>query len=361
MAAFRKAFRMARFPIDPSRIRLARYSRAYAAGAVLALGSCLLAPELAYAQKAGAVSDEARQHFNAGVALLRDPDGARYEEAYREFKVAYDLSSSWKVLGNLGLTAMKLERDGEAIQAFERYLAEGRKEIDAAERADIERDLATLKSSAVNVTLRFVPTDAAVTDERTPVQGAPVRNRYQSQGGALTLRVRPGHHLITAVSEGKPALTFEFDAEPGTTKDHEFNFDAAPAATAAAPPAPVSSAPVTPPASSDRPVPTSVWVGVAATGVLAVGAGVTGVLALGKKSDFESANGHDPAKAEDLRDQTKTMNLVTDVLIGAAVVSAGITTYLYLKRPEREQTGLTLRLSPRASVQQTGLSLEGSF
>jgi hypothetical protein len=327
------------------------------AGAMIAVSAgVLLAPDLAYAQKA-AVSDEARQHFNAGVALLRDPDGARYEEGYREFKVAYELSGSWKVLGNLGLAAMKLERDGEAIQAFERYLAEGRSEIDGAERADIERDLATLKSSAVTVTLRFVPAGAAVTDERTPVQGAPVRNRYQSQGGALTLRVRPGHHLITAVSQGKATLTFEFDAEPGTAKEHEFNFDAAPAGEEPLPPA--SSSPVT--ATTARPVPTSVWVGLAATGVLAVGAGVTGVIALGKKSDFESANDQDRAQAEDLHDQTKTMNLVTDVLIGAAVVSAGITTYLYLRRPEREQTGLTLRVSPRASLQQTGLSLEGSF
>jgi hypothetical protein len=114
-------------------------------------------------------------------------------------------------------------------------------------------------------------------------------------------------------------------------------------------------------APTERPVPTSVWVGLATTGALAVGAGVTGVIALGKKSDYESANGHDPARAKDLRDQTTTMNLVTDVLIGAAVVGAGITTYLYVRRPEREQTGITLRLSPRASLQHTGLSLEGSF
>jgi len=35
------------------------------------------------------ITDEARTHFSAGVNLLRDPDGARYEEAYREFKAAY--------------------------------------------------------------------------------------------------------------------------------------------------------------------------------------------------------------------------------------------------------------------------------
>lgn len=319
-------------------------------------------PRPALAQKAG-VSDEARQHFNAGVALLRDPDGARYEEAYREFKVAYEISSSWKVLGNLGLAAMKLERDGDAIQAFERYLGEGKKEIDAAERADIERDLSTLKSAAVTVTLRFAPTDATLTDERTPVQGAPVRNRYQSQRGELTLRVRPGHHVMTATVDGKPPLTFEFDAEPGSAQQHSFDFDAAAPPAPVAQPAATSSLAPPPgrPSARERPVPTGVWIGLVATGVCAVGAGVTGALALGKKSDFDAANGHDAVAAKDLYDQTKTLNVVTDVLIGAAVVGAGVTTYLYLSRPERDQTGATVRLSPRASLDRASLSLEGAF
>ncbi len=31
------------------------------------------------------VSDAAREHFQLGVSWLQDPDGARYEEAYKEF------------------------------------------------------------------------------------------------------------------------------------------------------------------------------------------------------------------------------------------------------------------------------------
>ena len=41
------------------------------------------------------ISDDARAHFSAGVNFLQDPDGARYEDAYREFKVAYAASPSW--------------------------------------------------------------------------------------------------------------------------------------------------------------------------------------------------------------------------------------------------------------------------
>src|SRR5690606_35169283 len=54
------------------------------------------------------ITDEARQHFKAGVNFMQDPDGARYEEAYREFRAAYKAAPSWKILGNLGIAAMKL-------------------------------------------------------------------------------------------------------------------------------------------------------------------------------------------------------------------------------------------------------------
>jgi hypothetical protein len=307
------------------------------------------------------ITDEARKHFNAGVALLRDPDGARYEEAYREFKVAYEASPSWKILGNLGLAAMKLERDGEAIAAFERYLSEA-KGLEASERADVERDLNTLRASTVSVTLTTTPAVVTILDERMPVQGSPVRNRYQSQAGSLKLQVRPGHHAIQASVDGKPPIKWEFDAEPGSTHTHDFNLDAPPATDAAAPPpAPAGETPApTPGAVKSRPVPASVWVGVAATGVFAIGAGVTGAMALGKNAEYEKANGQDPVKAKSLHDDTKTMNLVTDVLIGAAVVSAGITTYLFVKRPERE-TGVELRVGPHFGMRETGLSLRGSF
>src|SRR5215475_8192222 len=93
------------------------------------------------------ITPEARTHFAAGVNLLRDPDGARYEEAYREFKAAYAASPSAKILGNLGLCAMKLERDGEAIEAYSSYLAHAADvDLDPVEAKQVGTDLQTLKS-----------------------------------------------------------------------------------------------------------------------------------------------------------------------------------------------------------------------
>src|SRR5262245_61102519 len=178
------------------------------------------------------VSDNARQHFKTGVSFLQDPDGARYEEAYREFKVAYADSPSWKILGNLGITAMKLERDGEAIEAFEKYLSQGGQQIDAGERSQMESDLLTTKAGVVNVSITVSPAGATITDERQPLTGRPVTNRYDvAADGVLHIGMRRGRHKITASLDGHVDQSWELDAEPGPEQTHQFALQPTPAAT----------------------------------------------------------------------------------------------------------------------------------
>jgi hypothetical protein len=192
------------------------------------LSFCLLSrPAMA---EEGSISEESRRHFNAGVAHLQDPDGARYAEAYQEFQAAYAASPSWKILGNLGLTAMKLERDGEAIAAFEKYLAEGGAELDPEERAQMERDLNTLKASLATVTLESVPAGAAILDERLPPTGSPVVNRYGPLSAPAQLGVKAGRHRITAQLAGHEPVVWEFDAAPGSSQSHRFELQPTPAA-----------------------------------------------------------------------------------------------------------------------------------
>ncbi len=306
------------------------------------------------------VSDEARTHFDTGVSYLEDPDGARYEEAYREFKKAYELSPSWKILSNLGIAALKLERDGEAIEAFQRYLREGGTAVDADERAQVERDMKMLEASAATLTLESVPEGAVVTDERRPVSGSPIVNRYGPVTGKLVLRVRPGLHRLSARVDGYADASVELDVQPGSVQAHTFQLERA----SAGEPTPDAATPPGQAQETERPVPVGVYIGLAATGAFAIGAGVTGVLALGKKSDYEDANdGTDPATAKDLRDSGQTLNLVTDVLMGAAVVSGAVTAVLYLTRPEKppEQDRSALRLLPAVSTSGVGLAVARSF
>jgi hypothetical protein len=93
--------------------------------ALVAANACFASSSGVYA--AGVpITEEARMHFAAGVALLQDPKAPRYEEAYREFKAAYAAAPSYEILGNLGLRGMKIERDAEAINAYETSTRERR-------------------------------------------------------------------------------------------------------------------------------------------------------------------------------------------------------------------------------------------
>lgn len=187
--------------------------------------SLLLAATLASpAAAATPVSQEAQEHFNAGVSFLQDPDGARYEEAYREFKAAYAASASWKILGNLGIAAYKLERDGEAINAFRKYLSEGGNEIDAEERAQVQRDLSTLEASAAKLSVE-APEGAMILDERFPATGSAVQNSYGPAKGTLEIGVRPGRHRFTASLNGRSSASWEIELEPKKASSHTFTFD----------------------------------------------------------------------------------------------------------------------------------------
>jgi hypothetical protein len=318
----------------------------------------------------GQVSDTARQHFKTGVAYLKDPDGARYEEAYREFKAAYADSPSWKILGNLGITAMKLERDGEAIEAFEKYLAQGGQQIDAAERSQMESDLLTTKAGVVNISITVSPaTGVVIADERQPLTGRPVTNRYDvAADGTLRAGIRRGRHRITATLDGYVDQTWELDADPGPAQTHAFVLQQQVATT------PTVGQPVgagtTPPVQPEmtHPISTPVIIGAAATGALLIGFGVTGGLALSKASDYKSKNdGQHVAEAQSLHDSAKTMNLVADCLLLGAVAGGVVTTILFFNRPyvpAGGDTGATARrfdIVPAVGTTGGGLVMSGRF
>src|SRR5687767_10252530 len=182
-----------------------------------------LAPTLARADEPPAISDDAKQHFKAGVSLLQDPEGEKVEEAYREFKTAYELSGSAKILGNMGFCAMRLERDGEAIDAYSRYIREVQ-EIDPDERAQIVRDLQTLTVGVVRISIDTNVPGVTIIDERVPVRGMRVTNAYGPIGPTkkIEIGVRPGHHVLTAKASGYEEATWEIEAHAGAKEKNSF-------------------------------------------------------------------------------------------------------------------------------------------
>jgi hypothetical protein len=276
------------------------------------------------------ISEQARVHFQAGVNLLKDPDGARYEDAYREFKAAYADSQLYKILGNLALCAMKLERDGEAIEAYQKYL-ERAGELDPAEVSQVKTDLATLSAGLVTLTLNVDTPGASITDTRLPTRGEKIMNLYGPTSAVRQLKIgmRAGHHMIIVKLTGYDDYSWEFDAATGAILEKDIVLKrVGGAATGTTGP---SAEPE--PDRQKRGLPGAFYVGLAATGVLAAGSAVVGVMALSKKSDFKDKNnGSDPQGARDIKSSGKTLNLVTDILLGGTVVAAGITTFFLVTR-----------------------------
>ena len=331
------------------------------------VAACCLSWSLSAGAQPVTISAGARQHFEAGVHFMQDPDGARYEEAYREFKAAYAESPSWKILGNLGIAAMKLERDGEAIEAFKKYLEQGKRELDRSERDQFQRDLGALETSVVWVTFRSVPEGATLTDERLAVNGNSTINRYAPIAGELRVGLRSGQHRVTARLKDHEDAIWELEAASGSTHEHTFELvKTAPEpaeAPAAAPLAEVMTPPRAEPLEPAAPIPLGVYIGLGVTGVLAVGTGVTAILATSKGSEFEEANdGSRPARAAQLKQSGERLNLITDVLLGGTVVAGAVTAFLYFTRPESAAPEVgRLEWTPVLSPSAGALSVSGWF
>jgi hypothetical protein len=287
------------------------------------------------------ITEDARTHFAAGVALLQDPKAPRYEEAYREFKAAYAASPSYKILGNLGLCAMKIERDAEAIAAYETYLKEAGGDLSAPERSQAERDLLTLKAGVVTVTVSSSPAGASIVDVRTPIEGGDIRNTYGDARSPLVLGLRRGHHVVTARSPGYLEQQWEFEASGTTLPPHVFHMIRAPGASRAAP-------------TTSRPIPVVAYVSGATTIGLALAGTIVGFAAVQRKNEYNDINDglHRPA-AQDLASTGTTLDVVADSLFGGAVLGAVLTGYFVVSRPTVEHveaTGLVPRVTPAPVV-----------
>ncbi|MEI9952733.1 MAG: hypothetical protein WDO74_28060 [Pseudomonadota bacterium] len=345
--------------------------RAWSALACLAL---VLASQVAHAEEK--ISEEAKLYFQNGVELIQNQP-PNYQDAYYQFKLAWDKSHSWKVLGNWGLCALKLERDGEAIWAYSEYLKKGGSEVDPSERKDLERDLMLLNGNAATVNLTSAAPDFEVLDTRAG-SSAPPQN-YKAEGGKLTLRLRAGTHTLRASYQGK-SVRWEVPLSPGNSESHVFDFSEPTAVVPVAAPAAVApAAAVTPvaapppdnaPAGRSGVLRTAGYI-TAGVGVVTLGTGaVLGILAKGKDSDaraqcLESASGLlCPERAQAQFDSAQSQGSIATVLLisGGVFTAAGVGMIIWGGPSQSERPKAAhLRLSPLLGMHQAGLFAQGAF
>ena len=125
-------------------------------GWILAIASVTAFPTFADEKGdtvADTVSDEdaARTAFGEATALYND---GKYDESLKRFESAYSLKPSWKLYYNIGQAAVAARRQGVAIAAFEKYLAQGGDEIPMTRRDEVLKEIDRLRMIVGSIDLQ---------------------------------------------------------------------------------------------------------------------------------------------------------------------------------------------------------------
>jgi hypothetical protein len=290
-----------------------------------------------------------RSHFKTGVDFYRDGD---LSAALIEFKRAYAAAPNYRLLYNLGHVSYELREYVDAQRYLRRYLQEGGSEIEPARRQESEGLLAKLTGRIATLVLSSNVAGAEIFVDDVSVGHSPLSE---------PLAVSAGTRRLTAAVEGRPRVTRVLEAGGGDrlVVALEFPVEHDDRVTTSPPPAAASSS-----ASS-----AAVWLGIG-SGALAVGAGVMAYLAYSDGSNYREALGRKTTAHEldTLHDRATTKALVTDILLGAAVVTTVITLVVALQggRSEERPTSTAAKQRPHAgalelSLGARSLGLRGHF
>jgi hypothetical protein len=138
--------------------------------------------------RAGA-KEEARKHYDRAVELV---DDGQLAEAVVEFQRSYDLTKHFSVLFNIGQVFVSLAKPVEAIAAYEGYLVGGGKNIPAARRAEVEKEIARQKARIATLDIRILPDGATVRVDGNELGKAPLPH---------PLSVGIGEHVVSATAD----------------------------------------------------------------------------------------------------------------------------------------------------------------
>ena len=273
----------------------------------------------------------ARQHFRLGIESYRDGDLAT---ALIEFKRAYAAAPSFRLLYNLGQVATELRDYPAAERYFTQYLEESRGKPDDARKQSVEGELAKVRMRIATLKIHSDMDGAEVLIDDVLVGKTPLSE---------PIRIGTGSRRISARLAGHAPLTQIIDAASGETVDLELHFEQQPE---------LARADVTPSAtpSQEDELNKPLLIALAAgAGAFAVAGGIFAYLAEGDAADYRDAlrRKTSSGELESLKDGAQAKALVTDVLMGAALVTAAVGGVVLLGglRGERKDSA-SLRVGP---------------
>ncbi len=273
--------------------------------------SLLLASVMTLSAAAASADDEeARAHFKRGVELYDEGD---YKLALVELERAYEIIPSYKVLYNIGQVHYQLGEYARAHRALRRYLDEGGAEVPAERREEVEKDLATLATRIATITVEVNVPDAEVVINDQPSGRAPVARTLVEAGSVRVQVSKPGYEPKTEVMRLAGGDERVVRIELAKVQREVIV--------------------------QSEGVPTAAVIGWIATGVLAAGAVGTGIAATSAQNKFDAMrtspiSGSPEQARADLDRQGNLADglaLVTDVLVGTAIVAGGVSLWLTLR------------------------------
>ncbi len=298
---------------------------------VTAIGIAFAAPpagsQPSSAEPTKEAREEAASRFRKGFELYKEGD---FQAALIEFRRAYELAPNYNVLYNIGQVYYQLQDYANALNAFEKYLSDGKDQIQAKRKEEVQRDIDKLRARIANIEVTTNVPDVEITLDDVPVGKTPL---------AKPLVVSAGRHKIGASKEGFKSITKVLEVAgadslklPLTLAEDKVTVVAPPTASTSSepppPPPPTASASAAPPPPPPRSIP---WVGWAITGATGAGTLITGVLALAAANDLKEKRegpGQTKPDLDAAASKVGTLALVSDILLGATVVAGGISLYL---------------------------------
>lgn len=291
-------------------------------------------------------ADEARVRYEKGVELHTEGD---FQSALIEFKRSYEVVPNYHVLYNIGQVYFQLADYANALRTFQQYLDDGGKRIPVSRRSDVERDVEKLRSRVATITLKLNVPDAEIRVDDQLVQIPDTGVLLVSAGKRKIEVSKPGFKPITRTEEiaGEEKRDLKLELVAELTPDDRPIIVPGPAAEEGPPVVPII-----------------LW---SLTGALAVGTGVTGALALSADSTLgrlKTEPGNTEEQIVSQADQATTLALITDILLAATVVSAGVSTVftvLELTGGEPAKDGAPPAPTASVRVGPLGVFVDGRF
>jgi hypothetical protein len=297
----------------------------------------------------------ARAAFGEGRKLF---EAQKPAEAAAAFRLAWRLSPSWKLFYNIGQCEAAARRYGLALEAFERYLAEGGDEVDAARRDEVLGEVERLRKMVGTVSIS-APDGATVLVDGVERGVAPLSGKLPVSAGV--------EHTAWAVVDGQKGPERRFKVMGSDTMDIDLRGEAGPAPPSAAEAGETASPAGERGPSGEPPAALRIsgWVLVGAGAAMLITGGITGGMALNLDEDLYGScpDEHCPATSDyqDKIDRLGRLSVVTDVMLFAGGAIAATGAVLLILDATRDEEPTAVSLAPALGPGFAGAALRGRF